>query len=283
MNQTVLSKKILQSLFVLAEVVEAKDVYTGGHLWRVSQFSRLLAKKAGLEHQQVVQIALGGFLHDLGKIGVPDAILNKPDRLTDDEYEVIKTHPTVGAELIAQHPLSGLVKDAIELHHERPDGLGYPFGRVDVPVVAQIVGITDAFDAMTSTRPYRKGMPISKALHIIRDCSGTQFDEKLSRLFIALHDDDDALTPIVGHTSLGIPLLDCPICGPTVHVHRDKKEGDHIYCRNCRSEFVLSTQHHGYVVSPTGKKGMMDKSRPVADIEAIHDLVLDALRSDLLV
>jgi len=279
-QQQLLNEKILQSLFVLAEVVEAKDVYTGGHLWRVSQFSRLLANKAGLSRKAVVQIALGGFLHDLGKIGVPDAILNKAGKLSDEEYDVIKTHPMVGAQLIDHHPLASLVKEAIELHHERPDGLGYPHGHVDIPMVARIVGITDAFDAMTSTRPYRKGMPIEKALAIIKENRGTQFDSTLADMLIALHD-EDALAAIVGHTSLGIPLLDCPVCGPTVHIHQNKADGDAIYCRNCRSEFILSVQNHVHHIMPTGNKGEASVSQPSADIAVIRDLVDDALRSEL--
>ena len=98
----------------------------GGHLWRVGQFSKLLALQAGLSQRDVALCEIGGFLHDLGKIGVPDAILNKPDRLTDAEYDIIKTHPSVGGKLLVTHPLAKLALDAVVGHHERPDGNGYP-------------------------------------------------------------------------------------------------------------------------------------------------------------
>ena len=109
------------------------------------------------------RIAIGGFLHDLGKIGIPDAILRKRDKLTDDEMAIMKTHPDVGARLLAGHPLADLVRDAVLLHHETLDGSGYPKGIAgpDIPIAARIVGLCDAFDAMTSTRPYRAGMPMA--------------------------------------------------------------------------------------------------------------------------
>jgi HD-GYP domain-containing protein (c-di-GMP phosphodiesterase class II) len=147
-------------------------------LWRVSQFCRVLAERGGLSPNQVARISLGGFLHDLGKIAVPDAILNKADRLTDGEYEIIKTHPDVGRRLLIDHPLATLAESAVFAHHERPDGTGYPrqLPLDQISVDARIVSICDAFDAMTSTRPYRKGMQIERALDIIRDYLDTQFD-----------------------------------------------------------------------------------------------------------
>ena len=165
------TQSLFESLLIMAAVVEARDAYTGGHLWRVSQFSRILALELGLSLQDSLEISLGGFLHDLGKIGIPDAILNKKGKLTEYEYEVIKTHPDIGAKLIELHPLSHFAIEAISYHHERPDGMGYPNGlkKEKIPLVARIVGICDAFDAMTSTRPYREGMPIEKALAILQE------------------------------------------------------------------------------------------------------------------
>ena len=160
---------LLQSLFVMASMVEAKDPYTGGHLWRVSQYTRLLAEAAELPPSEVARIAVGGFLHDLGKIGIPDHIFVKPGRLTDEEFELIRTHPEVGYRLLERHPLAGLVNEAVLSHHETPAGTGYPrkLAGKDIMIEARIVGICDAFDAMTSARPYRQGMHIDKALSII--------------------------------------------------------------------------------------------------------------------
>ena len=156
-------EQMLASLLVMAWVVEARDPYTGGHLWRVSRYAALLCERAGIPMDECARIAIGGFLHDLGKIGIPDAILRKRDKLTDDEMAIMKTHPDVGARLLAGHPLADLVRDAVLLHHETLDGSGYPKGIAgpDIPIAARIVGLCDAFDAMTSTRPYRAGMPMA--------------------------------------------------------------------------------------------------------------------------
>ncbi|KAF0190464.1 MAG: metal dependent phosphohydrolase [Gammaproteobacteria bacterium] len=117
-------RPLLKSLLLIGAVVEARDAYTGGRLWRVSRFSRLLAEQAGLSGDEIARISVGGFLHDLGKVGVPDAIVNKPARLTNDEYDIIKTHPAIGEGRIAEHPLAVLAQDAIRHHHERVDGGG---------------------------------------------------------------------------------------------------------------------------------------------------------------
>lgn len=221
---------LLKSLYVMASLVEARDPYTGGHLWRVSQFCRLLAEDAGFPAADVARIALGGFLHDLGKVGVPDAILNKPDRLSDEEYAVIKTHPEVGNRLLAGHPLAGLARAAVLSHHERPDGSGYPH-RLSADAIVQdarVVGICDAFDAMTSTRPYRRGMAVEKALAIIEENLGRQFDRALGERFLRLGR-AGRLDHIVGHSEAGIPLQECPICGPTIVVRRDHRGGDHVF------------------------------------------------------
>lgn len=119
-------RDLVASLLVMAWMVEARDPYTGGHLWRVSRYAELLAEALGWQPADIARVAIGGFLHDLGKIGIPDAILTKRERLTDDEYDVIRTHPDIGARLLAGHPLAALVNDAVLFHHERPDGNGYP-------------------------------------------------------------------------------------------------------------------------------------------------------------
>lgn len=114
---------MLASLFVTAWLVEARDPYTGGHLWRVSRYCALLSERSGLAVQQCARVAIGGFLHDLGKIGISDAILRKPGKLTGAEHAVIKTHPKVGAQMLAAHPVAEFVSEAILKHHETPDGL----------------------------------------------------------------------------------------------------------------------------------------------------------------
>lgn len=271
---------LLTTLLVMAWMVEARDPYTGGHLWRVSQFSRLLAAEAGLPDADVARIAVGGFLHDLGKISIPDHILGKKDRLTDDEYAVIKTHPDVGWRMLAGHPLAALAEAAVRAHHETPDGAGYPRGLkgASVPVDARIVGICDAFDAMTSTRPYRRGMPIEKALGIIEDNFDRQFDRAFGQRFVALGRDGQ-LDHIVGHSDEGIPLHECVMCGPTLVLRRDQKAGDHVFCHACTGEYAIAQQNGQLVTTFTGRKATPADLEPEADTVLIASVVRESARA----
>lgn len=267
-------ESLLNTLLGLSMIVEARDPYTGGHLWRVSQFSKLLAQQAGLSRRDVALCEIGGFLHDLGKIGVPDAILNKPDRLTDDEYTVIKTHPTVGGRLLASHPLADLAMEAVVGHHERPDGKGYPHGLAGevIPEVARIVSIADAFDAMTSTRPYRKGMPIEKSLAIIGDELGRQFDMKLAKHFMVLNA-SEYLAHIVGHSEPGLPLHQCGNCGSPVVIRSAQRDGEHVYCRCCGGESRLHKQGDSLQLEMTGERGDPAALAPDCDLDLIGCMV----------
>lgn len=260
----------LQTLYTMAFLVEARDVYTGGHLWRVSQLTGRLALAAGLSRKEAATAALGGFLHDLGKVGVPDAVLNKTDKLTDTEYAMIKTHPEVGVRVLHGHPLTGLIHDAVLSHHERIDGRGYPNGISESAItqVAKMVSLADAFDAMTSSRPYRVGMPLDAALEQIEINLGKQFDKKLGERFIALGRAGE-LNAIIGHSDAGIPLHSCPMCGPVVVVKREQKAGDAVYCRVCGNGFHLTEQYgHALQLEPSHEKGtpadlMMDIDYPL--------------------
>lgn len=271
---------LLTSLLVMAWMVEARDPYTGGHLWRVSRFAAVLAGEAGLPQAEVARISVGGFLHDLGKVGVPDQILNKKDRLTDDEYAVIKTHPDVGWRLLAGHPLASLAEAAVRAHHETPDGGGYPRGLAagEIPVDARIVGICDAFDAMTSTRPYRRGMTVGKALTIIEESLGRQFDRDFGERFVAIGR-AGALDHIAGHSDEGIPLRECLMCGPTLVLRRGQQVGEHVYCRSCSGEYVTEARSGELVATPTGRQGTPRDLEPEADIELISRLVRESARS----
>lgn len=271
---------LLTSLLVMAWMVEARDPYTGGHLWRVSRFSRLLAADAGLAEADVARIALGGFLHDLGKIGIPDAILGKKERLSEDEYATIKTHPEVGWRMLAGHPLARLAEAAVRAHHETPDGTGYPRGLAGaaVPVDARIVGICDAFDAMTSTRPYRRGMPIDRALAIVEEALGRQFDAELGRRFVALGR-AGRLDHIVGHSDEGIPLHECVMCGPTLVLRRERKAGDRVCCPSCRGEYAVEADAGQLRTVATGHLGGPRELEPEADIALIADVVRESARA----
>lgn len=169
----------LASIQSLADALEVKDPYTHGHSLRVSDYSAAIAKTIGLSAAAVRQIEIGGRVHDIGKIGVREAVLNKPGPLTEDEYRHIMTHPVVGWRI-----LSGLLDDVpmalnvVRWHHERFDGTGVPDGLVAdaIPIEARIAAVADTFDAMTSVRPYRPGVPLPETLAELRRCSGAQFD-----------------------------------------------------------------------------------------------------------
>ncbi len=280
---------LLTSLMTSAVMVEARDPYTGGHLWRVARFSMTLAEHAGLDALESTRIGIAGFLHDIGKIAIPDAVLRKPGKLTDDEFAVIKTHPDVGASMLAGHPLAALVEPAVLWHHEMPNGRGYPQQlRGDaIPLDARIVGICDAFDAMTSTRPYRAGMPIEKALEIIEQQLGEQFDATLGRLFIDLGR-AGAWQHIVGHSDDGIPLGVCPACGPTLVRTQHTVDGETVTCPACFAQLQWQ-QEEGPAVSapsiqqgrhwravPTGQRALFAVAQP--DPQLIEQLVTRWLR-----
>jgi HD-GYP domain-containing protein (c-di-GMP phosphodiesterase class II) len=266
---------LLKSLLVFGAVIEARDAYTGGHVWRVAQFSELIAKKTGLSEEQVFRAFIGGLVHDLGKIGVPDSILNKPGKLTDVENEIMRTHPQTGRNILAAHPLAPLVLDAISYHHERADGQGYPEGipRGEISITSKIVTIADAFDAMTSTRSYRAGMNKEKAISIIQSASNSQFDITLVDRLVELSDANQ-LDGIVGHSDESRPLLTCPTCGPIIAVPRNKKESDTICCNSCKTEFTLHNKDDFFNIESTGRKLLT--AQPEIDLELIEEMARKA-------
>ncbi|MDB5052887.1 MAG: hypothetical protein JWM44_937 [Bacilli bacterium] len=174
--------------FIIA--IEAKDIYTFGHSERVSKYAIELAKVIPeLQGEKSLQnLRLAGLLHDIGKINIPEAILTKSAKLTDDEYEIIKTHPIVGARMVEK--VTGLesLKVGVLYHHERWDGKGYPsqITGLEIPIQARILAIADAFDAMTSTRAYRNALPVKEAFQRLKDGEGTQFDPNLVRYIEAI-------------------------------------------------------------------------------------------------
>ena len=172
----------------LANALEAKDAYTHGHSRRVAKDSVRIAKALGFDRKFIETIRHAALLHDIGKIGIRDAILFKPGRLTDDEMEHIREHPVVGANMIQSIEFLKDVTDIVRYHHERVDGKGFPYGLSgeDIPIGARIVCIADAFDAMTTTRPYREGMKIPRALEELVKNKGTQFDSELVDVFVGI-------------------------------------------------------------------------------------------------
>ncbi|MGH7886061.1 MAG: HD-GYP domain-containing protein [Thermodesulfobacteriota bacterium] len=236
--------KLLRSLLVLCTIIEARDFFTGGHVWRVAEYSKLIANKLGLPKHEILKSYLGGYLHDIGKIGIPDFILNKRGSLTDNEYNVIKFHPEIGTQIIKDHPLQHLVLDAISSHHERLDGNGYP-ARLEgdqIKLIPRIIAITDTFDAITSVRPYKKIVTKDKALTILKEENNNGLDSNLLSVFIGLAE-SGGLDNILGHSDFSRPLLNCPACGPMLAVNNDKKDGDKIICHACSGAFKLHSQN----------------------------------------
>lgn len=181
-----LEKAYMESIETLRYTVEAKDPYTKGHSDRVAAYSVLIGKKMGLSEEDQRTLMIGGLFHDIGKIGVPDSILRKPDRLTDEEYSEIKNHPSIGAHILAPATIFQEIIPIVKHHHEKYDGKGYPsqLAGEEIPLFARIAAVADTFDAMTSKRTYRDELPLDVVIAEIERCKGTQFDPQVADAFL---------------------------------------------------------------------------------------------------
>ena len=200
---------INQMTRVFSDCVDMKDAYTNGHSARVAEYSAMFARKMGKSEEEVERIRNIALLHDIGKISIPDNILNKPGRLDDAEFAVMKTHSSRGYEILKDIAIDPDIALGAGYHHEKFDGSGYPSGLKgeEIPEVAQIIAVADAFDAMYSTRPYRTKMPLEKVVAEIKRCTGTQFSPKVVEAFLKLvdegvfNDPEAPETPPVGENS----------------------------------------------------------------------------------
>ncbi len=186
-----LSQSYLAMVKTLAMVCEMKDNYTRHHLDRTYQYAIALTRRVAPELAQDAAVGYGFLLHDIGKVGIPDAILNKPGPLEEHEWRIMRTHPVIGMQLVQPIRFLGDAVQIVKSHHERWDGKGYPEGKAgeDVYLPARIFSVIDTFDAMTSDRPYRKGLPVHAAMEEIDRCGGTQFDPELATAFVRLCED----------------------------------------------------------------------------------------------
>lgn len=268
-----LDRDLVKSFISLASVIEARDPYTGGHTWRVSQYGGKLAQAAGLSSDEVFVVKLGGLVHDLGKIGISDAILLKPDKLTDEEYATMQEHPRIGMELLSNHPLYPVVMPSVIEHHVRADGKGYPQQMEGKPLtkIGKITAIADAFDAMTSTRPYRKGMPVEKAIAILESEKDKQFDGELVSQFVALAKNGE-LDHILGHCGDERLMMTCHGCGPIVAPPKGANQGDHVACPNCHGDFIINRLDDNPELEWTGK--MLSVYVPNVDQDAIEEFMV---------
>ncbi len=183
-----------EMVLALAKTIDAKDKYTHGHSERVAEYSRCLARVDGASEEEQEEIYTMGLLHDIGKVGIPEAIINKPARLTDEEYKVIQSHTVIGSDILHLIKAAPDLFQGARYHHERYDGKGYPDGLVGdaIPKTARIIAVADAYDAMTSNRSYRGILPQTTVRKEIEKGSGSQFDPRYASIMLRLIDEDTA-------------------------------------------------------------------------------------------
>jgi len=187
-----LERMSMQIVKALSGAIDAKDTYTNGHSTRVAEYSAKIARYAGLSEEEQGNIYMMGLLHDVGKIGIPDAIINKPDRLTDEEFAVIKRHPVTGAGILKNITEFPKLVIGARWHHERYDGKGYPDGisGEEIPMEARIIAIADAYDAMSSKRSYRDVLPQEQVRAELVKGKGMQFDPVFDEVMLSMIDED---------------------------------------------------------------------------------------------
>ncbi len=185
-----LEEMFFQTAESLADAIEKRDPYTGGHTQRVTRYSLIIARHLQLKPVEMKWLKISAVLHDIGKIGIDDQILRKPDRLAPKEYNMIKRHADMGAEIIEHVKQLKHIVPGIKYHHEQLDGTGYPEGLKGekIPILARIVAVADTYDAMTTDRPYRKGLSKEVAIKELKRCSGTQLDAEVVHAFIRAYE-----------------------------------------------------------------------------------------------
>jgi HD-GYP domain-containing protein (c-di-GMP phosphodiesterase class II) len=190
------------------QLLDLKDLNTGVHSTRLAEWGMRVGQELGLEEAVLQNLEIAALLHDIGKVGIPDAILRKPGRLEPDEYALMKKHPEYGWAVLRMLP--GFERAALDIlhHHESFDGTGYPAGlqETEIPIVSRIVSVIDAFDAMVSSRPYRKGLPYEEAVRRLILASGTQFDPVVVECFLSFARDEMATVFAAAGTSISSAL-----------------------------------------------------------------------------
>lgn len=178
----------------IAQAIEVRDNYTSGHCRRVADMAADVGKRMGLDNQELVYLRWAGIVHDVGKIGIPEEILNKPGKLTPEEYDVMKRHPALGAKILASTRYSEHILSGVRHHHERMDGKGYPdgIGGEQISLQARIIAVCDVWDALTSKRSYRNFFTTEQALVIMKEGRGTQFDPDILDVFLELMEKEQA-------------------------------------------------------------------------------------------
>jgi HD-GYP domain-containing protein (c-di-GMP phosphodiesterase class II) len=192
-----LDRASIEFVETMAHALDARDPYTAGHSNRVRDYATAIATAMQLPAEEIEVIRVGAQLHDIGKIGIPDAVLQKPGYLTPEEYELVKLHPQIGKRILERVAQFDKYLPIVELHHEDQDGRGYPYGLQghEVPLAVRIVHVADVFDAITTDRSYRQAMSAGRAHEILQLCSGTQFDPEVIRVFSAILAERNTIEP----------------------------------------------------------------------------------------
>ena len=200
----------LQTIKTLSVTVETKNVYTNGHSQRVADYSALIAGALGWDDKRINNLRNAAYMHDVGMIGIPDSIVNKPTRLTEEEYAIIQRHTLIGADILKDITLIEHVADVAHYHHERYDGTGYPEGLSgeEIPIEARIVAVADSYDAMNSKRIYRNALEKEKIIEELESCSGTQFDPVIAELFVRLIREGKVDTALLPAEPIGESKMD---------------------------------------------------------------------------
>ena len=187
-----LEKLSCETFEAIAKAVDANDPYTAGHSKRVAIYAQMLAVRLGLSPEETEEVYYAGLIHDVGKLGIDNSIINKPGKLTDEEYSEIKRHPSVGYEILKGISIKGNFADGAKCHHERLDGKGYPGGLTgdSIPFMAKIIAVADAYDAMTSKRSYRDILPQDVVRDQIEKGMGTQFESRIASVMLEMIDED---------------------------------------------------------------------------------------------
>lgn len=240
-----LERAYREYLLITANAIEMRDHYTVGHTWRVTNFALEIARLMGWTGDQLKLCEMGGVLHDVGKIAVDDAILRKPDRLTDEEFAKMRVHPERGARMMRDSEYLRPLIPYCLCHHERYDGKGYPHGLAgeEIPIEGRVIAVADAFDAMTSDRPYRKGLDPEVALAEITRGSGTQFDPAVVNALVQCYR-EGRITRIIQESLKGkMSTIVCPFCSTYVLIPEQAQVGDVFQCQVCQRHVRLQMQN----------------------------------------
>ncbi len=229
------------TLTAIANAVELRDHYTIGHTWRVTQFSLEIAKILGWSEAKLEEVYMGGVLHDVGKIAVDDAILRKTAPLTDEEFEKMKIHPVKGAELLRDIALFQPIVPYCLYHHERYDGKGYPYGLKgkNIPPEGRLVAVADTFDAMTSNRPYRRGMDPEVAIERIIESKGTQLDPEYADALVEAYNTGRIHSIIQDFYKRDKRSLSCPFCSTHIKIGEEVQVNSEFICPVCGRRILI--------------------------------------------